>query len=221
MSIAAEIQRLQNARVAIRQSIIDKGVPVSSSDGFEEFPNKIAQIPSGGSINNYDRTIELTVTDIGVHTYQVPSGYTGHGVIIVKIVDAQVVLTCNKITLTVEAQGQTFTTNNLKFKLYDGNTLLYTWTFNNASSCTEDFVTIISNEAAATINVGYLTNDLKLVLEGGVDISGYDLLNMYGATFFGKMLDVQDDTNRTFTIGNVRNTGSSPAQISLDFKPQV
>ena len=173
MSIATEIQRLQTAKAAIKQAIIDKGVSVSSSDKLDSFASKISQIPSGGSINNYDRTIELTVTDIGIHTYQIPSGYTGHGVITVKIVDAQ------------------------------------------------DSVTIISNEAEAAINVGYLTNDLKLVLEGGVDISGYDLLNMYGATFFGKMLDVQDDTSRTFTIGNVRNAGSSPAQISLDFKPQV
>lgn len=221
MSIATEIQRLQTAKAAIKQAIIDKGVSVSSSDKLDSFASKISQIPSGGSINNYDRTIELTVTDIGIHTYQVPSGYTGHGVITVRIVDSQVVLTCDKITLTVDAQGQVFTTNNLKFKLYDGNTLLYTWTFNDTSSGIGDSVTIVSNEAVATINVGYLTNDLKLILEGGVDISGYDLLNMYGATFFGRTLDVQDDTSRTFTIGNVRNAGSSPAQISLDFKPQI
>lgn len=220
MSIATEIQRLQNAKTAIKQAIIDKGVSVSSSDKFDDFANKIRQIPSGSTINNYDRTIELTVNDIGTHTYQVPSGYTGHGIITVKIVDSQITLTCNPITITVDAYGQAFSTNNLKFKLYNGSTLLYTWTFNNTSSGVEDFVTITSNESSATINVGFLTNDLKLILEGGVNLSGYDYLTTQNAEFFGKNISIQDSTDRTFLIGNVRNSGNSPAQVILDFKPQ-
>lgn len=221
MSIAAQIQRLQNARAAIKQAIIDKGVSVSSSDGFDEFSNKIAQIPTGSTINNYDRTIELTEDDLGTHTYQIPAGYTGHGVITIKILKSQIAISCNKITLQVDAYGQAFTTQNLALKLYNGSTLLYTWTFNNTSATMGDGVTIVSNEYASTINIGTLTNDLRLVLEGGVNLSGYDYIIMNGATFFGRNIDTYDDLNRTFVIGNIRSAGSSPAQMSLDFRPQI
>lgn len=220
MSIATEIQRLQTAKAAIRQAIRDKGIPVSSSDKLDSFASKIRQIPST-TIRNYDRTIELESDDIGSHFYQIPSGYTGHGDIIVKIVAPRVTLSCGKITAVITANGQTtFNLVNFKLKLYNGNTLIHTWTFNNAVT-TDGTVTITSNEDTAIIRTAKSTNNLTLSIEGGINLSGYDYLTIQEVYFFGSRIECLFDPNRDFLIGNVQTSGNSPAQINIDFSPSA
>ena len=47
-SIADNLTRLQNARIAIGNAIVAKGGTVNQGDGLEEYPADIATIPSGG-----------------------------------------------------------------------------------------------------------------------------------------------------------------------------
>ena len=60
-SIADNLQRLQNARIAISNAIITKGGTVNAGDGLEDFATDISTIPGGGStpvtkegVNFYD-----------------------------------------------------------------------------------------------------------------------------------------------------------------------
>ena len=50
MSIAESLTALQNAKTAIKNSIIAKGVVVSDSDGYADFSSKIDAISGGGGI---------------------------------------------------------------------------------------------------------------------------------------------------------------------------
>lgn len=50
MSTADKLQTIINTKAAIRQAILDKGVVIADSDTFASYPNKIANIESGGSI---------------------------------------------------------------------------------------------------------------------------------------------------------------------------
>ena len=47
--IGQQLDSLKVVKSGIRQAIIDKGVPVSSSDPFSTYPNKIGQISGGES----------------------------------------------------------------------------------------------------------------------------------------------------------------------------
>ena len=60
-TIAENLERLKNAKTAIKNAILGKGGTVSSTDGFEDFPTDIASIPSSGiepkspkDVNFYD-----------------------------------------------------------------------------------------------------------------------------------------------------------------------
>lgn len=60
-TIAENLERLKNAKTAIKNAILGKGGTVLSSDGFEDFPTDIASIPSSGiepkspkDVNFYD-----------------------------------------------------------------------------------------------------------------------------------------------------------------------
>ena len=48
MSIATQIQYLQQDKTDIANAITAKGGTVNSGDGFDDFANDIATIPSGG-----------------------------------------------------------------------------------------------------------------------------------------------------------------------------
>lgn len=64
MSIATNLQRLVDAKSDIAEAITAKGGTVNSGDGFEDFPDDIATIPSGGSVEYTDRvgrgTMDIT-----------------------------------------------------------------------------------------------------------------------------------------------------------------
>ena len=62
-TIADNLQRLTAARTAIGNAIVTKGGTVSSGDGFEDFPNDINTIPSGGS----STLIPKTITENGTY----------------------------------------------------------------------------------------------------------------------------------------------------------
>ena len=53
-TIADNLQRLTAARTAIGNAIVAKGGTVNSGDGFEDFPNAINSIPSGGGGSSND-----------------------------------------------------------------------------------------------------------------------------------------------------------------------
>ena len=56
MSIATNLQRLVDAKSDIAEAITAKGGTVNSGDGFEEFPDDIASIPSGSGSKHYTAT---------------------------------------------------------------------------------------------------------------------------------------------------------------------
>lgn len=62
-TIADNLQRLTAARTAIGNAITAKGGTVNSGDGFEDFPNDINTIPSGGS----STLIPKTITENGTY----------------------------------------------------------------------------------------------------------------------------------------------------------
>jgi len=62
MSIASEIQRLQNDSSAIASAIATKGVTVPSGSGFDDYAGLIGQISGGGSVLPYT-PLEYIQTD--------------------------------------------------------------------------------------------------------------------------------------------------------------
>lgn len=62
-TIADNLQRLTAVRTAIGNAIVAKGGTVNSGDGFEDFPNDINTIPSGGS----STLIPKTITENGTY----------------------------------------------------------------------------------------------------------------------------------------------------------
>ena len=50
---ASKLSKLLETKAAIKQAIIDKGVEVPDGTTFDEYPNKIAAIESGGSVPDY------------------------------------------------------------------------------------------------------------------------------------------------------------------------
>ena len=62
-TLADNLQRLKGSRTAIGNAIIAKGGTVNDGDGFEDFPNDISTIPSGGS----STLIPKTITENGTY----------------------------------------------------------------------------------------------------------------------------------------------------------
>lgn len=63
MSIATEIQRLQTAKAGIKSAIEAKGVTVGSSLTLDDYPQKIAEIPTGSSVQ------EAEENDVNFYDY--------------------------------------------------------------------------------------------------------------------------------------------------------
>lgn len=61
-TLMENVRRLQNAKAAIRQAIIDQGVPVSSKLLLDDYADKIAQISGGGGGGSDPGGIAGTVT---------------------------------------------------------------------------------------------------------------------------------------------------------------
>lgn len=57
-TLSENVERLQNAKAAIRQAIIDQGVPVSSELLLDDYADKIAQISGGGTRDGVAGTVE-------------------------------------------------------------------------------------------------------------------------------------------------------------------
>lgn len=65
MSIQEQLSRIQEAKTAIRQTIISKGVEVPESAKINEYSDYIAQIATGGTLpDTPDLTKQLTVWDL-------------------------------------------------------------------------------------------------------------------------------------------------------------
>ena len=62
-TLADNLDRLKSSRTAIGNAIVAKGGTVNSGDGFEDFPNDINTIPSGGS----SILIPKTITENGIY----------------------------------------------------------------------------------------------------------------------------------------------------------
>ena len=73
MSIGSILQRLAAAKTGIREALAEKGVTLSSSDGYESFPLKIASIETS---SNTTGTIQLSITGTA-SSYQVSLSSTG------------------------------------------------------------------------------------------------------------------------------------------------
>lgn len=77
MSIASEIERLQNAKASIKTSIENKGVTVPSSETLDEYSNYIDSIASGGT-DTSDATLSSNSELLsGVTAYSKGTKYTG------------------------------------------------------------------------------------------------------------------------------------------------
>ena len=63
MSIASEITRLNNAKVAIKQSLANKGVEVSDSALLDEYPALIDSIPMEGGNPYYEDLYNLRTSN--------------------------------------------------------------------------------------------------------------------------------------------------------------
>ena len=60
MSIATQIERLQNAKESIKQKLIEKGVEVSDDVKLDQYGELIETIPSGGGENTLKKLLDTT-----------------------------------------------------------------------------------------------------------------------------------------------------------------
>lgn len=72
MSIQSEISRIENAKNAIRQSIIDKGVSVPLTASIDEYSDYIDMISGGGGDAAY-LVKDIDITDFSVSQYTLAS----------------------------------------------------------------------------------------------------------------------------------------------------
>lgn len=65
---AEKLEYLSNTKELIRQAIIDKGVPVETSDTFRSYPEKISQIETGGGSSGWIELFDF----VNIKTFEVP-----------------------------------------------------------------------------------------------------------------------------------------------------
>lgn len=117
MSIADKLITLNSIKQAIKSAINNKGVTVTDNDSFTVYAEKIGQIQTGSTINNQNKSVNITQNGQQNITYD--SGYTGLG---------QVSINTNiKTSWTVEeviASGQfEITTETIQYSGFGPSTI--------------------------------------------------------------------------------------------------
>lgn len=76
-TIQQNIERIEQAKLDIKQAIVDKGVAVLDTDRIDTYASKIEEIKVGEDINN--QTKEVTYKDNGSYIVEPDEGYSGLG----------------------------------------------------------------------------------------------------------------------------------------------
>lgn len=82
-TIQQNIERIEQAKLDIKQAIVDKGVAVLDTDRIDTYASKIEEIKVGEEINNQDRNVIIT-TNGKPETITFDEGYTGLGSVTIK-----------------------------------------------------------------------------------------------------------------------------------------
>ena len=174
MTIQNEITNLENTKAAIKQAIIDKGVTVSSSDGFATYPAKIAQIETEPTLNTLSVTPSTTS-----QTLTPPSGVDGYDEVVVSAVTSAIDadITAGNIKAGVEILGVTGS--------YTGEPVnLQSKTF-AASSTTATLTTVTPDSgydglSAVTVDLSYIENRVDAINGTTVTPSGTTTITANG-----------------------------------------
>ena len=150
MNTADKLNKLLETKQAIKQSIINKGVEITDTTPFADYPSKIDSIESGGGNGNsvYEAHWNLKTKD-NVNYFRLFYGYTGTELDVSKldtsnVTDmAQMFYKCNKLTSIDVSNWDTSNVTNMNNMFYDCYNLktldLSNWDTNNVTDMNNMF----------------------------------------------------------------------------------